>query len=82
MLLKHGCHFNYWNQPLNMRMHICYLDCPEAGLYCYPVIHTENLLYPLQLFYFHLWPIYWLSLVNMKSGLKHLGYFTWSFKTW
>jgi hypothetical protein len=27
------------------------------------VIHTENLIHPLQLFYFHLWPIYWLSLV-------------------
>jgi hypothetical protein len=25
---------------------------------CYLVIHIENLLHPLQLFYFHLWPIY------------------------
>jgi hypothetical protein len=25
------------------------------------VIHTENLLRPLQMFYLHLWPIYWLS---------------------
>jgi hypothetical protein len=63
-LLKHGCHFYYWNQPLNMRMRICYLDCHEAGLYCYLVIHIENLLCPLQLFYLHLWPIYWLSLIH------------------
>jgi hypothetical protein len=41
----------------------CYLDCHEAGLYCYLVIHMENLLHLLQMFYFHLWPIYWLSLV-------------------
>jgi hypothetical protein len=28
----------------------CYLDCHEAGQCCYLVIHTENLLSPLQLF--------------------------------
>jgi hypothetical protein len=44
-------------------MCVCYLDCHEAGLCCYLVIHIENLLRPLQLFYFHLWPAYWLSLV-------------------
>jgi hypothetical protein len=33
-LLKLGCHFDYWNQPLDMHMHICYLDCHEAGLCC------------------------------------------------
>jgi hypothetical protein len=27
-------------------------------------MYIENLLRPLQLFYFHLWPIYWLSLVS------------------
>jgi hypothetical protein len=43
-----------------MHMRICYLDCHEAGLCCYLVRHTENLLHPLQLFYFNLWPIYWL----------------------
>jgi hypothetical protein len=47
-----------------MRMHVCYLDCHEAELCCCLVIHTENLLCPLQMFYFHLWPIYWLSLVH------------------
>jgi hypothetical protein len=62
-LLKHGRHFDYWNQPLNMRMRINYLDCHEAGLCCYLVIHIENLLRPLQLFCLHLWSIYWLSLV-------------------
>jgi hypothetical protein len=47
-----------------MRMRVCYIDCHEAGLCCYLWIHIENLLHPLQLFYFHLWPIYWLSLVH------------------
>jgi hypothetical protein len=42
----------------NMRMHVCYLDCHETGLCCYLVIHIKNLLHPLQLFYFHLSPIY------------------------
>jgi hypothetical protein len=23
--LKHGGHFDYWDQPLNMHMHVCYL---------------------------------------------------------
>jgi hypothetical protein len=50
-----------------MRMTVCYLDCHEAGLCCYLVIHIENLLRPLQLFYFHLCPIYWLSVVHKKS---------------
>jgi hypothetical protein len=57
-LLKHGSHFDYWNQPLNMRMRLWYLDYHEPGLCCYLAIHTENLLCPLQLFYFHWWPIY------------------------
>jgi hypothetical protein len=55
--LKYGHHFDYGNQPLNMRMRVCYLDCYEAGLCCYLVIHIENLSRPLQLCYFHLWPI-------------------------
>jgi hypothetical protein len=63
ILLKHSRHFGYWNQPLNMRMCICYLDCHEAELCCYLVIHTENVLHPLRLYYFHLRPVYWLSLV-------------------
>jgi hypothetical protein len=25
VLLKYGHHFDYWNQPLNMRMRVCYL---------------------------------------------------------
>jgi hypothetical protein len=62
-LLDHRCHFDYWNQPLNVIMHFCYLDWHEAGLCCYLVIQIENVLLPLQLFYFHLWPIYWLSIV-------------------
>jgi uncharacterized membrane protein len=57
-LLKHRHHFDYRNQPLNMNMRVCYLDCHEAGLCCYLVIHTENQLHPLELFYFHLCPIY------------------------
>jgi hypothetical protein len=49
---KYGHNFDYWNQPLNMCMRICYLDCHEAWLCCYLLIHTENLLRPLQLFFF------------------------------
>jgi hypothetical protein len=68
-LHKHGRHFDYWNQPLNLRMRVWYLDYHEAALCCYLVIHIENLLHPLQLFYFHLWPVYWLSLVcNLCSS--------------
>jgi hypothetical protein len=62
-LLKHGHHSDYWNQPQNICKCICYLDCHEAGLCCYLVIYIENLLHPLQLFYFLMWPIYRLSLI-------------------
>jgi hypothetical protein len=61
--LKNGRHFHYRNQPLNMCMRVCYLDCHEVELCCYLVIHIENLLLPLKLFHFHLLPIYWFSLV-------------------
>jgi hypothetical protein len=53
-LIKHIRHFYCWNQPRNMRMRICYLDCHESGLCCYLVIRIVNLLRPLQLFYVHL----------------------------
>jgi hypothetical protein len=49
---------------LTMRMRVCYLDCHEYGLCCY----TETLLRPLQLFYFHLWHTYWLSLIENKKS--------------
>jgi hypothetical protein len=52
--LDHSRNFDYRNYPLNMRMRVCYLDCHELGLFCYLVIHTEDLLRPLQLFYFQL----------------------------
>jgi hypothetical protein len=55
-LLEHDRPFDYWNQPLNMRTRFCYLDSHETGLCCYLVINAENLLHPLQLVYFHLWP--------------------------
>jgi hypothetical protein len=42
-LLKHGRHFDYWNQLLNMCMRVSYLDCHEVGLCCYQVRHTETL---------------------------------------
>jgi hypothetical protein len=72
-LLKHCRHFDYWNQPLNLGMRACYLDFHEARFCCYVVIQTENSLRPLQLFYFLLWPIYWLSLVSGEwSGKEHL----------
>jgi hypothetical protein len=38
-LLKLGGHFGYLNQPLNMRMRVCYQDFHEAGLCCCLVIH-------------------------------------------
>jgi hypothetical protein len=46
ILLKHSRHFDYWNRPLNMRMHFCFLDCHEARLWCYLVIEIENLVSP------------------------------------
>jgi hypothetical protein len=71
IILKYGRHFDCWNHPQNMRMHVCYLDYHEAGLCWYLVIHTENLIRPLQLFYFHFGPIYWLSLVcTMRSVIE------------
>jgi hypothetical protein len=68
--LKHGRHFDYWNQPPNTRVRVCYLDCHEAGLCCYLVVHRENLLFPLQLFYSHLWTIYWLSLIASNGRMS------------
>jgi hypothetical protein len=67
-LLKHGSQFDYWNKFRNMRM--CYLDCHEVGMCCYLEIHIVNLLRPLQLFYFHLWHIYWLSIVLIEVKLS------------
>jgi hypothetical protein len=46
-----------------MSMRVSYIDCHEDGLCCYLAIRIENQLRPLQLLYFHLWPIYWLFLV-------------------
>jgi hypothetical protein len=40
--LKHGRHFDYRNEPLNIHMCVCYRDCHEAGLCCYIVVHTET----------------------------------------
>jgi hypothetical protein len=64
ILLKHGRHFYYWNQPLNMHVRVCYLHCIEAGLCCYLVIKIENILRQLRLLYFHLCPIYRLFIVE------------------
>jgi hypothetical protein len=59
-----------------MRMRVCYLDCHEAGLCFCIVIQIEKIWRPLQLFYFHLWPIYWLCLVyrtlNWRESIKLL----------
>jgi hypothetical protein len=41
-LLKHGRHFDYWNQPQNMRIRVCYLDYHGARLCCYLVIHNRK----------------------------------------
>jgi hypothetical protein len=71
--LKHGRHFDNWNQPLNTCVRICYLDCHEAGLWCYLVLHIENQLHILQMLYFRLWPIYWLVLIcwNISGECRH-----------
>jgi hypothetical protein len=61
--LKYGRHFDYWNQPLNTGMRVCYLDSHEAGLCYHLVIHIENICLPLQPFYFYLWLIYWVFFV-------------------
>jgi hypothetical protein len=39
ILHKHGRHFDYWNQHLNMSMRLCYLDCQGAGMCFYLVVH-------------------------------------------
>jgi hypothetical protein len=48
ILLKHGRHFDHWNQPLNMR-NVRLIP----RLCCYLVIHIQNLVRPLQLFYYY-----------------------------
>jgi hypothetical protein len=53
IFLRHGRHFDYWNQPLNICMSVFCPHCHEAGLCCYLVIHIQNILHPAQLFYFH-----------------------------
>jgi hypothetical protein len=68
-LLRHSRHFYYWNQPLIRRMRVCYPDFHEGRLCCYLVILIGNLLHPLQLFHFHFWPTYWLSLA-VSNGLQ------------
>jgi hypothetical protein len=74
ILIKHGHHFDYWNQPPNMCIRVCYLDDHEAGLCCYLVIHIENVLRPLQLFYFHLWLTHVPWFVNkMLESVSSLG---------
>jgi hypothetical protein len=74
ILLKHGRHFDYWNRTLIMGMRVCYLECHEAGLCCYLVLHVRDLLRPLQLFYFRLWPTYWLSFLYLKREVLFRSY--------
>jgi hypothetical protein len=40
-LLQHSYHFDCWNQPLNLLMRVCCLDCYEARLCRYLVIHIK-----------------------------------------
>jgi hypothetical protein len=35
-LLNHSSHFDYWNQPLNMSIRVCFVDCHEAGIVLLP----------------------------------------------
>jgi hypothetical protein len=41
VLLKHGRHFDYWNEPLHICMCICYLKCHDDELCCYLVTHRK-----------------------------------------
>jgi hypothetical protein len=41
--LRHGRHFDYWNQPLNILICFCYLDCHETVLCCYLVMNIHVL---------------------------------------
>jgi hypothetical protein len=63
-------------------MHVCYLGCHEAGLCCYLLTHIENLLRPLQLFYFHLWPIYSPSYVFILKPSLHEDFSVSFHKPW
>jgi hypothetical protein len=63
ILFMRGGHFDYWNERLNLRIRVCYLNCHEAGLCCYLEIHIENLLRPLEAFSFHEYLFYRLFLV-------------------
>jgi hypothetical protein len=53
--LRYFRHFDYWNQPLNMSMRVCYLYCHEAGLCCYLAIRMKPITSVTVVF--HLWPI-------------------------
>jgi hypothetical protein len=63
-----------------MRMRVCYLDSHEAEMCCYLVVHIENLLRPFQLFYFHLWLIYWPSLVIERKSFSTFQFISGLFK--
>jgi hypothetical protein len=58
--LKHGHHFDYWNQPLNMRMRVCYLHLSRSwtvlssDTHRKPIMSIISVLLPL-------WHIYWLA---------------------
>jgi hypothetical protein len=56
-----------------MRMSICYLYCHEAWLCCYLMIHIENLLYQLLLFYFYLLTLPRISFrtINFPCDVQH-----------
>jgi hypothetical protein len=59
IILKHG-------------LRVCYLGRHGTGQCCYLVIHTGNLLRPLQLFYFHL--TYLLTLPHTTSSFFRLSF--------
>jgi hypothetical protein len=44
-VFKHGSHFDYWNQLLNMRMRELYLDCHEVELCCPNYWYTQKTYY-------------------------------------
>jgi hypothetical protein len=59
---KHGRHFDYWNQPLNMHMRVCYLLSWSWTVLLPNDTHIKRFT-SITAVYLHLWPVYCLTLV-------------------
>jgi hypothetical protein len=63
----------YYSPPIRSPFWLLKPASEECMCICYLVVHMENLLHPVQVFYFPLWPIYWLSLVYMYTYIVKYG---------